>query len=214
MINGSHIQNIVLPYFKQRSKDGYIMFPNKNSTDFKVTYGTFLEIGCWQGTHYSQSKELEDAGWSGICVDPFPFLFENRKATLISKAVSKDGKPREFVKVFRDRRCGGDVSYFSGFKDSIAFHWPLIEKHCDYIIGNVETIRFGDIGTPLHTNFLSVDTEGSELEIISSIDFSRYSFDMIMFEHNGVDVGVAALLESKGYKLFKRLEIDDIFVRV
>lgn len=193
MINGSHIQTHVLPFFQSK--------------------GYFLEIGCWQGTHYSQSKELEDAGWQGVCIDPFPFKFEGRGAKLIQKAISRDGKPREFVKVFRDRRCGGDVSYFSGFKDSIAFHWPLIEQHCDYIVGNVETIKFEDIGIPLHTNFLSVDTEGSEFEIISSIDFNKYSFDMIMFEHNGRDNGVAALLESNGYKLFKRLEIDDIFVK-
>lgn len=193
MINGNHITNYVLPYFQSK--------------------GTFLEIGCWQGSHYSQSKDLEDIGWTGICVDPFPYLFEGRKATLIPKAVSKDGKPRDFVKVFRDRRHGGDVSYFSGFKDSIDFHWPLISEHCDYVHAPIDTIKFEDIGTPLHTNFLSVDTEGSEYEILSSIDFNKYSFDMIMFEHNGVDNGVAELLEGKGYKLFKRLEIDDIFVK-
>jgi hypothetical protein len=189
----SHIEKFVIPFFKSP--------------------GTFLEIGCWKGEHISQTKKLEDIGWTGICVDPFPSDFEGRKCKLIDKAISKDGKPREFVRVFRDRRCGGDVSYFSGFKDSIQFHWPLISEHCDYIEGPIETIKFEDIGTPLHTNFLSVDTEGAELEIISSIDFDKYSFDMIMFEHNGVNNGVAELLKSKGYALYKRLEIDDIFVK-
>lgn len=190
----NHIERFVIPYFKDK--------------------GVFLEIGCWKGDHISQSKQLEQLGWTGICVDPFPSDFAGRTCTLISKAISKDGKPREFVRVFRDRRCGGDVSYFSGFKDSIQFHWPLISEHCDYIEGLVETIRFEDLGLPNRINFLSVDTEGSELEIISSIDFERYSFDMIMYEHNGMENGVAALLESKGYKLYQRLEIDDIYVKI
>jgi hypothetical protein len=193
LINGSHIKTHILPLFDKP--------------------GTFLEIGCWQGTHYSQSKELEDRGWTGICVDPFPYLFEGRKCKVIAKAVSKDGKPREFVKVFQDRRHGGDVSYFSGFKDSISFHWPLIEEHCDYVHAPVETIRFEDIGTPLHTNFLSVDVEGAEFEILSSIDYDKYSFDAIMYEHNGIDNGVKDLLRSKGYYLYRRLEIDNIFVK-
>lgn len=205
MINGSHISTYVLPWFNAQQH------PIITAIDEPRT---FLEIGCWQGSHYSQSKELEDKGWQGICVDPFPSEFGGRTATLIAKAVSKDGKPRDFVKVFKDRRHGGDVSYFSGFKDSIQFHWPLISEHCDYIESPIPTIKFEDIGTQLHTNFLSVDVEGAELEIFSSIDFSKYSFDMIMFEHNGVDNGVAALLESKSYRLFKRLEIDDIFVKI
>lgn len=189
----THIEQYVIPFFKEK--------------------GNFLEIGCWKGDHISQTKQLEELGWSGICVDPFPSDFEGRSCKLINKAVSRDGKPRDFVRVFKDRRCGGDVSYFSGFKDSIQFHWPVISEHCDYIESPIETIRFEDIGAPNHINFLSVDTEGCELEIISSIDFTRYSFDMIMFEHNGVNNGVAELLESKGYRLLKRLDIDDIYIR-
>jgi hypothetical protein len=190
----THIEKYVLPYFKEP--------------------GVFLEIGCWRGGHLSQSIELESVGWHGVCVDPFPYDFDNRKCKLISSAVSKDGLPREFIKVSIDKRHGGDVSYFSGFKDSIPFHWPVIEEHCKYKEIVIQTIKFDDIGLPGHINFMSVDTEGSELEIMRSIDFSCYTFDMIMFEHNGVANGVGRLLEANGYKLYQRLPIDDIFVRL
>lgn len=174
--------------------------------------GTFLEIGCWDGEHISQTVELERIGWNGICVDPFPVNFNNRSCQLIRSAISTDGKPREFVKVSIDRRDGGDVSYFSGFKDSIKDHWFLIDKYCNYEVTEIPTKKFDELPIFQHTNFLSVDTEGSEFEIIQSIDFSKYSFDVIMFEHNGVDKGVGKVLQDNGYKLLRSLELDDIYV--
>lgn len=190
------IQKYVLPYFKSP--------------------GIFIEIGCWDGEHKSQTAALERLGWKGVCVDPYPINFENRRCQVIKSAISKDGVPREFIKVTKDRRHGGDVSYFSGFKDSVDFHWPVISEHCDYEIEIVKTATFAGLvwlcELPHHIQFLSVDTEGSELEIFQSIDFKKYRFDMIMFEHNGVENGVGKLLKSKGYQLYKRLELDDIYV--
>lgn len=174
--------------------------------------GTFLEIGCWDGEHISQTVELERLGWKGTCVDPFPRNFENRSCQLIEAAISKDGLPREFVKVTKDRRHGGDVSYFSGFKDSLQFHNLTIKEHCDYSVIVIPTRRFDQLPIPKHNNFLSVDVEGAELEVFESIDFKVYSFDFIMFEHNGVQNGVAQVLVRNGYTLYKRLDIDDIFV--
>lgn len=189
----SHIETYVLPYFQKP--------------------GFFVEIGCWRGDHISQTQELEKKGWIGICVDPFPLDFDTRTCKVIKAAISKDGKPREFIKVSIDRRHGGDVSYFSGFRDSINFHWPLIKEHCDYEEITVDTITFDDLKAPDRINFLSVDTEGAELEIFRSIDFSRYTFDMIMFEHNGVKNGVDELLQANGYHLHKSLELDNIYVK-
>lgn len=174
--------------------------------------GTFLEIGAWDGEHISQTVELERIGWHGVCVDPFARNFNNRSCDVVRSAISKDGNPREFIKVSIDRRDGGDVSYFSGFVDTLKDHWFLIEKYCDYEVVMIPTIKFSDLPVQPHINFLSVDTEGSELEIFQSIDFSRYSFDVIMFEHNGIDKGVGRLLRDNGYRLHESLEIDDIYV--
>lgn len=189
----NHITDFIIPLFKQP--------------------GNFLEIGCWKGEHKSQTKELEDRGWAGICVDPFPSCFDNRKCKLIDAAVSRDGEPRVFVRVSIDRRHGGDVSYFSGFRDSIGFHWPVISEHCNYEEMIIPTITFDEIKAPQHINFMSVDTEGAELEIFRGIDFGRYTFDAIMYEHNGKENGVGELLQANGYKLYKNLQLDNIYVK-
>ena len=183
--------------------------------------GSFLEIGCWDGELISQTAWLEqEKGWVGLCVDPFPRNFEDRTATLCRRAVSADGMSRTFIKVSIDRRYGGDVSYFSGFKENIARHWPLILEHCDFEEIIVPTITMEELyktfDMPEHVEFLSVDVEGAEYEIFQSIDFKKWSYGMIDYEHNGVvekrDM-IREILKNAGYVLLAELTVDDIWVK-
>ena len=52
----------------------------------------------------------------------------------------------------------------------------------------VNTISLFDLlnkyGAPKEIDYLSVDTEGSEFDILSSFDFSKYQFNVITCEHN------------------------------
>lgn len=181
--------------------------------------GFFLEIGSWHGELISQTAYLErEKQWLGLCCDPFPKGFEDRNCMLCDKAISKDGKKRDFIKVSVDRRYGGDVSYFSGFKDTLKYHWPVIKEHCDYEELEVDTITIDDLykqyNLPQYIEFLSVDVEGAELEIFESIDFKKYSFGLIVFEHNGdeaVKKAIGKILILNGYSLYKSLSEDDIY---
>ncbi len=181
--------------------------------------GFFLEIGCWDGSLISQTLYLEQKGWQGLCVDPFPRGFVDRKCMLCNQAISADGKPREFLWVTTDRRDGGDVSYFSGFKDSVRIHLPMIEEFCNYTVTMVDTITIPQLykqySLPQFIEFLSVDTEGSELEIFSSIDLDICKFGIISFEHNydeNVRRTIGGRLERCGYRLLQQLAVDDVYV--
>jgi hypothetical protein len=63
----------------------------------------------------------------------------------------------------------------------------LIENHCEYEITDVRQIAVHHLffNLPKFIQFLSVDTEGSELEIFENIDFSKYKFEVITYENNG-----------------------------
>jgi hypothetical protein len=184
--------------------------------------GFFLEIGCWDGELISQTAYLErERGWTGMCVDPFPHGFKKRTCQVCARAISRDGSPRAFLKVTIDRRYGGDVSYLSGFADRISpIHRPLIDEHCDSQEIQLETITLAQLDAeyhlPAHIDFLSIDTEGSDLEILESLDFQAHTFGAIMFEHNyenWVRHCASELLGRHGYELYKALVIDDIYVR-
>lgn len=182
--------------------------------------GFFCEIGAWDSSIISQTIRLEqDYGWTGICVDPFPREFEKRTCKLCSKAISKDGRIRDFIHVTTDKRDNGDVSYFSGFKDSVKANLPLIEDHCDYTESLIETITIQQLwdqyDLPDYVDFLSIDTEGSELEIFQTIDFSKLSFGLIVFEHNEDAYAkneIGKILTKSGYVLHDELRVDDIYL--
>jgi 6-pyruvoyl-tetrahydropterin synthase len=58
----------------------------------------------------------------------------------------------------------------------------------------------------------SIDVEGSELEVLKSIDFSSVKIKVIMVENNYKDSSVKEFLKRYNYKLVNRIEIDDIYL--
>lgn len=183
--------------------------------------GIFLEIGAWKGEHFSQTAYLErERGWTGVCVDPFPSGFEQRTCRVCPKAVSADGQPRAFLKVTTDRRHGGDVSYLSGFKAAVqrSIHWPIISQHCDYEEIRVETITLDQLyelyELPAYIDFLSLDIEGAELELLQSMDWSARHFGLIAVEHNMdqlIRKQIGELLSANDYRLLEAWEFDDLY---
>ena len=65
----------------------------------------------------------------------------------------------------------------------------------------------------VHIDLLSIDTEGSELEILRSIDFKKIYIDIIIVENNYQISGIRKLLESKGYHFVLRHHVDELYVR-
>jgi hypothetical protein len=70
---------------------------------------------------------------------------------------------------------------------------------------SVKTISLLDLlikhEAPFNIDYLSIDTEGSEFDILNSFDFSAYSISIITVEHNysPMRAKIHNLLSSKGY---------------
>ena len=52
-----------------------------------VTDGYFVDIGSGHGTIGSNSRTLEERGWSGVCIDPFPIHMEGRTCKMFAEVV-------------------------------------------------------------------------------------------------------------------------------
>ena len=87
-------------------------------------------------------------------------------------------------------------------------------------IYSVTTISLNDLvkryNAPRQIDYLSIDTEGSEFDILSTFDFSKYKCKVITCEHNYTyaRTKIYDLLSSNGYK--RKLEnlsaVDDWYV--
>ena len=84
----------------------------------------------------------------------------------------------------------------------------------------VETISLLDMldkfDAPRHIDYLSIDTEGSEYEILRDFDFDKYKFSVITCEHNQTETRdrIYDLLTGKGYvrKMEDLSQQDDWYV--
>ena len=62
-----------------------------------------------------------------------------------------------------------------------------------------------------HVDWLDLDAEGHELQILKGVDFTDVEIDIITVEAN--NRGVDEFLESLGYRKFGIFHYDEIFVR-
>jgi FkbM family methyltransferase len=169
--------------------------------DFKRN-GFFVEFGATNGFDLSNSYLLErDFGWSGILAEPAKRFHDELKRNR-SSHIETDCVWRNSGSVLSfDEAENTVLSTISAFKDS-DYHRSNRGGGTTY---DVRTISLTDLlikyDAPQTIDYLSIDTEGSEFEILRSFDFNRYQFNVITCEHNFTSnrEEIFRLLTSHGY---------------
>jgi FkbM family methyltransferase len=179
--------------------------------------GFFVEFGAADGVSLSNSHLLEkEFGWAGILCEPsrswHQAIRKNRSSVLDTRCVySATGENVSFSENYIGELSG--ITEFTGDD-----HHGLINRTTTSY--QVETVSLLDLlnqhNAPKHIDFLSVDTEGSEFEILNAFDFSKYTFGAITVEHNFSETRskVLNLLLANGYRqVYPELsDFDDWFV--
>lgn len=196
----------------QLKQDVFALIEN----DFKRD-GFFVEFGAANGVYLSNTHLLEkEFGWRGILAEPARMwhaeLRRNRSCAVETDCVwTNTGETLSF-----DMTEDGEYSTISDFSQT-DIHAAARKQKTTY---DVQTISLLDLlrkyDAPPVVDYLSVDTEGSELQILKSFDFSTYRFNVISVEHNYTDnrEALRILLEGNGYRrVFNHLSLwDDWYV--
>ncbi|MDN3506587.1 MAG: FkbM family methyltransferase [Simkaniaceae bacterium] len=203
-------------YYSQCGQDSYVY-----ETFFKgKTDGVFVDIGANDGVTYSNTLFFEnDLGWTGICIEPLPEVFvqleRNRTCKCIEGCIGPNNTKAPFLHV------QGPSEMLSGLVENyVPEHLQRIEEEIDLYGGGKEEILVDSYNLNGllfaegidHVDFLSLDTEGGELQILQSIDFDQVQIDVITVENNYADPEFAAFMLSRGYRLYHTLMHDQIFV--
>jgi FkbM family methyltransferase len=182
--------------------------------DFKRD-GFFIEFGATDGVSLSNTWLLEkEFGWTGILAEPakgwHKKLRENRASIISESCVWKEsGTEISFSE-------SAELSTITKFKDA-DLHSAARRSSSTY---NVVTISLMDLciqnNAPKHIDFISIDTEGSEFEILSQFDFESYKVSVICVEHNYTKnrLRIKKLLEKNGFeRIFEDLsQFDDWYI--
>lgn len=177
-----------------------------------------MEFGATDGVLLSNSWLLEkNFGWKGVCAEPNPKFFaslkNNRRCTLSERCISGEtGKQVEFV--FADA-FGGSLEYANDDMHG--------ERRAAYAtaghVATLITISLDDflkeIGAPHHIDYISIDTEGSEFEILQTFPFDQWNIRLLTIEHNFTlrRADIRSLLERNGYRCTEQ-QWDDWYERV
>lgn len=172
-----------------------------------VTNGYFVDVGAGDGIKGSNTKALEELGWTGVAIDPFPTNWGSRKCKLFKEVVSS--KKGEVVEFRKAGGAGGIDEFIGKWRDQIETS-PLVK---------LTTTTIGDIlsraDAPSFIHYVSLDVEGAEYEALKGFPFSKYEVGAFTIEHNFEEPKrqqIRELLERNGYRFVKEQVVDDWYL--
>lgn len=185
--------------------------------------GFFLDSGASDGIKGSNTYRLEtELGWRGICVEPNPEFFsalvQNRRCHCVNCCLYDRNGDVEFVEA---DVLGGILDEYHPRllrQASAAFQVPVDPAGRPATVTRpARTVPsvLAQFGAPPVIDYWSLDTEGSELAILKSFPFDRYTIRILTVEHNWFPVReeIAAFLAHHGYRRVRELAVDDCYVK-
>lgn len=165
--------------------------------------GYFVEVGATDGLYLSNTHLLErQLGWRGILAEParcwHETLHRERTAVIETRCVHRHSG--ESV-VFREVEADQALSTIVDYADS-DLHEHTRQTGEDYTVRSISLLDLlGENNAPAEIDFLSIDTEGSELDILEGFDFLAHRFSAIACEHNYTENrnAILSLLSGHGY---------------
>ena len=169
-----------IKFYSQQNEDKYII---QYLLKEKMADGTFLEIGACDGVLYSNTKTLEDYfNFNGILIEPQKGFYDNliknrnsKKNELYNYAVSNSDT--DFVEFIGNNAEGGIVKSLN--TNLLKFrHWKK------YKVKNIKMKEILKKSSFKYIDFMIIDVEGGELDLLKSIDFSFPIFCIIIEAHS------------------------------
>lgn len=170
--------------------------------------GYFVEVGANDPKERSQTWHLEQQGWSGVLVEPQPDLAAQlralRKAKVFEAACSSPENAGRSLPL-----------HVAGPLSSLDRHGmapgATPEKVISVPVRTLDSI-LDEAGTPAAFDFLSIDVEGHELEVLRGFDIARWRPKLIMIEDHVADLSKHSYLTSSGYRIIRRYENNGWYV--
>jgi len=205
------------------------MHSQNNEEKFILDYfggfnGHFIDIGANDGKTLSNSYALVERGWPGVCVEASPKAYDRlhklhgwqtgNGIQLINVAVgSYDGEIE--LNESGELLGTGDVALVSSTRQDEMDRWVSLKMPFEKVTVPVVTFK-----TLLerclynHFDFLTIDIEGMEPEVVPQIDFTSLGVGMAIIEWNGKNAPLYdALLLAHGLKLIHTNAENRIYVR-
>jgi FkbM family methyltransferase len=189
------------------------VFPQADEEALKLAFlaqpaGFFVEVGANDPVSGSQTWELERRGWPGVLVEPQPSL---------AAALTQQRTAKVFAAACTSRENSGTTMplYLAGGSSSFdkALNTTEIRPHG---VIDVPTRTLDDIlieaGAPAEIDFVSIDVEGHEVEVLDGFDLAKWRPKLLMVEDFLLHLRLHRCLTGHGYRWLRRTGINNWYV--
>jgi FkbM family methyltransferase len=184
--------------------------------------GFFVELGANDGIKQSNTYYFEKyRGWIGVLIEPAPNNYllckKNRspKTKVYCNACTSFDYKEKFVEIIYSNLMSVSLNLETDLNNTTE-HIRIGKKYLDK---SEDNFIFGAVAKPLNDilinanapkkiDFLSLDVEGSEIEVLKGIDYSMFSFNYICVESRNKNT-IYSFLKEKGYLLIDQLSEKD-----
>lgn len=184
--------------------------------------GFFIDVGMSDPIRTNNTYFLEVSGWEGICIEPNERYFLEslsvRKNSFHFACGCEDVDNVDFTIVNSSFNEEGAIS-------SLKVDQRLIESH-KHLIHHIETkkvnVRKLDTILEMYENlnqkkiekidFLSIDTENTELDVLKGFDIQRWRPRLMLIENNFDEPYIEEYLRPFGYVKDKRYSVNDFYI--
>lgn len=186
------------------------------------TNGFYVELGANDGVNQSNTFYFEKhKGWHGLLIEPSPHNFlkcldaRGGKNTVVCAACVGFDFEKEFVPMTYLNL----MSIADQVETDIVDRAAHIESGKRFLASKDQVFTFGakartlnsildDASAPSRIDFLSLDVEGSEIEVLKGVDHNKYRFDFILVESRDF-AKIKMYLEGLNYDYVNALSVHD-----
>jgi FkbM family methyltransferase len=170
--------------------------------------GYFVEVGANEPRERSQTWHLEQAGWTGVLIEPQPALAGKLRALRTAKVFAVACSSPDHAGRALPLHVAGPMSALDrermapGATPQTVIMVPV--KTLDSVLEQA--------GAPEGFDFLSVDVEGHEIEVLRGFDIARWRPRLILLEDHVGDLSKHRFLTAAGYRIIRRYENNGWYV--
>ena len=190
------------------------VFPWQAENELKAEFfgsipnGFFVEVGANEPQRGSQSWQFEQVGWTGVLVEPQPDLAERlrrtRRAQVVAAACSSPANAGTAMTL----HLSGP---HSSFRRELAVTGVVARDAIDVPVRTLDDI-LERAGAPVPIDFVSIDVEGHEVEVLVGFDLARWRPRLLLVEDHVSSLATHRFLTRAGYRLIRRTGLNGWYV--
>ena len=170
--------------------------------------GYFVEVGANEPRARSQTFHLEQAGWTGVLIEPQPQLADQlraeRKAKVFAVACSSPDNAGRTLPL----HVAGPLSALDRARMAPG---ATPETVIEVPVRTLDSV-LEEAGAPTGFDFLSIDVEGHEIEVLRGFSVARWRPRLILLEDHVGDLSKHRFLKAGGYRIIRRYENNGWYV--